>query len=224
MRGVAYIAHSQEWLCYSEVVDAAGEDLRGVGWVGAAVPEQERSSGCVALRRQDCLRYRKRGGLPGVELFAEDAAADFEGVGGVAEGGEERFGEAVLAGGLSHDLHEAPTEAAGVGFRSADLIIGVERGDIFGEEKWFVAERPGIPGGFLFADGADQGGVEGVSGGGFAGQGDELSWSGHGRQLSGFRFRLSVREERNVRGTRPGEMQRAKCARCKTGQCCSRHS
>lgn len=144
---------------------AAGEDLAGVSGIGAAVPGEE-AAGDVAGH--------------GVEFLAQEFAADGEVLFGIAECGQKGAVEADFAGHLSHDLHESPGKAAGIGFRRGDLIIGVKIRDVFGEEGRFVADGPGVPGGFLFDDGADERGVERLRGGRFAREGDELGWSGHG--------------------------------------------
>lgn len=147
----------------------AGQDLGGVGGVGATVPGLEGAVGVVGQ---------------GVEFFAKEFATDGQALFGIAKGAEEGAVEAEFTGGLSHDLHEAPGEAAGVGFRGGDFVVGVESGDVFGEEERLVAGGPGIPGGFLFDDGADERGIEIVGASGFAGESDELGWRGHGFGLS----------------------------------------
>ena len=147
-----------------QVMRAAGEDLGRVGGIGAAVPGEE-AAGDVAVE--------------GVEFFAQKFAADGEAGFGFAELREKRTVETDFAGDLPHDLHQAPGKSARVGFGSRDLIIGVKIRDIFGEEARLVAHGPGIPGRFLFDDGADEGGIERLRGGGFAGEGDELGGGGH---------------------------------------------
>src|SRR5579863_9288645 len=142
----------------------SSDHLGGIAWVPAAVPGEKRLR-CVAAR--------------GVEFFAQDFAADGEAVFGIAERAEERRLETGFAGDLSHDLHQAPTEAARVGFGGADFVVGVERCDIFREERGFVANRPGVPAGFLFDDGADERGVEGLGGSGFVGEGEKIRWDAH---------------------------------------------
>ena len=56
---------------------AAGQDLDWVGGVGAAVPGEQSADGVAGC---------------GFKFFAQDAASDFESVGGIAERGEERLG------------------------------------------------------------------------------------------------------------------------------------
>src|SRR6201999_1369572 len=96
-----------------------------------------------------------------------------------AECAKKRCVEAGFAGDLSHDLHEAPAEAAGPGFGGGDFVVGVERGDVFGEKGWFVAHGPGVPAGFLFDDGAHERGVEGLGGGCFLGEREQVWWNAY---------------------------------------------
>ena len=141
-----------------------------------------------------------------IEFFAQDFAADGQACFGVAEGAEERGIEAGFAGDLSHDLHEAPAEAAGVGFGGGDFVVGVERRDVFGEEGRFVAHRPGVPAGFLFDDGADQCGVEGLGGGGFVSEGDEFWGNAHAE------IEMENSEEKQILAClRPGKAGAQQC-------------
>ena len=134
----------------------------------------------------------------GVEFFAEQFAADGEAQFGIAEGAKRGAVETEFAGGLSHDLHESPGKAAGVSFGGGDFVVGVERGDVLGEEKGFVAHGPRIPGGFLFDDGADERGIEIVGSGGFASESDELGWGGHEWGLLASAMREEVRDPCSV--------------------------
>jgi hypothetical protein len=163
---VDYPAVYRSGITRLQIVGAASQDLGGIGGVAAAVPGEEAAGG-VAVH--------------GVEFFAEEFAADGEALFGIAEGAKECAVEAHFAGDLSHDLHEAPGEAAGVGFRGCDFVVGEEVRDVSGEEGGLVAHGPIVPGGFLFDDGADQGWVERLGGGGFASEHDELGWGGHFR-------------------------------------------
>src|SRR5581483_8730564 len=149
----------------SQVMLLARQGLNCVAGIAAAVPGQE-SARDVAVHR--------------VELAAKNLAAEFQAFLGIAQRRKEGLGKTVFAGDLSHDLHESPTEAARVGFRGRDLVVGIERRDVFGEKSGLVTHRPGIPGGFLFDHGADQSGIERVTGRGFAGKGNELGGSRHG--------------------------------------------
>src|SRR5258708_1590190 len=112
-------------------MSAAGEDLYWVGGIASAVPQQQ-PAGRVASGR--------------VKLFSQDAATDLQSVDGIAKRGKKRLAVTVLSRDLSHYLHQSPTEAAGVSFRSADLIIGEKWCDVSCEEHRLVTNRPGIPG------------------------------------------------------------------------------
>lgn len=142
-----------------QIMHFAGEDLGWVGGIGAAVPGEEAA--------RDVAGH-------GVEFFAQDFAADGEALFRIAKRGEKEAVKAGFARDLPHHLHQSPTEAAGVSFRGADFIVGVERRDVFGEEKRLVAHGPGIPRGFLLDDSADESGVERARRGGFAREGDKL--------------------------------------------------
>jgi hypothetical protein len=52
------------------------------------------------------------------------------------------------------------------------------------EEQRLVAHGPGIPAGFLFDDGADQRGFDGLRGGGSAGHRDEMEGASHARDAA----------------------------------------
>ena len=69
---------------------AAGEDLRWVGGIAAAVPGQQ-TPGCVSIH--------------GVEFFAQELAADSQALFGIAEGREKRSLKAHFSGDLTHYLH-----------------------------------------------------------------------------------------------------------------------
>src|SRR5258708_1962176 len=112
-------------------MSAAGEDLYRVGGIGAALP-QKQPAGRVA-----------RGP---VKLFSQDPATDIQSVDGIAKRGQKRLAVPILSRDLPHYLHQSPAEAAGVSFRSADLIIGEKWCDVFCEEHRLVTNRPGIPG------------------------------------------------------------------------------
>ena len=144
---------------------AASEDLGGVTGIAAAVPGEERA------RSVTCR---------GVEFPAQDFAADDEPLVWIAERGKKHGIEAGFAGDLPHHLHQAPGKGAGIGFRSRDLVVRVEARDIFAEKRRLIAHGPGIPAGLLLDDGADQRGIEGLRGRGFAGQRQELGWRTHG--------------------------------------------
>lgn len=91
----------------------------------------------------------------------QDTAADFQAGSRITQRCERRTGETVLARKLAHDLHQPPGKCA-----CASLGIvgdGAARDlrlDIAFVESGFIAQRPGIPGGFLLHDGADQFGPE----------------------------------------------------------------
>ena len=89
-------------------MSAAGENLGGVERVRAAVPGEQRARGVAA---------------DGVELLAQDFAADGEALLRIAECGKKQGIEAGFAGDLSHHLHQAPGEAARVGLGRGDLIV-----------------------------------------------------------------------------------------------------
>ena len=94
---------------------AAGQDLGRVGGIAAAIPGQEAARGVS---------------VHGVEFFAQQFAADGQGLFGIAEGGEERAVKAHFSGDLTHHLHQAPGEAASVSLGRGDLVICEEMRDV----------------------------------------------------------------------------------------------
>ena len=76
-----------------QIMRAAGEDLRGVGRIRAAVPGEERARGVASH---------------GVEFLAQNFAAESETLLRIAQGREKQGIKACFAGDLPHHLHQAP--------------------------------------------------------------------------------------------------------------------
>ena len=142
-----------------QVVRAAGEHLRGIERVRAAVPGKQGARGVAA---------------GGVELLAQDFAADGQSLLRIAQRGKKLRVETGFAGDLPHHLHQAPGKAARVGLRRGDFVIGVKRRDVFGEKRGLITDGPGIPRGLLLDDSADESGIECSRFGGMARKRQEL--------------------------------------------------
>src|SRR6266481_8562814 len=128
-----------------QIVSAAGEHLRGIERVRAAIPGKQSARGVAA---------------GGVKLLAQYFAADGQSLLRIAKRGKKLRVESGFASDLPHHLHQSPGEAACVGLRRGDLVVGVERRNVFGEKRGLIAHGPGIPRGLLLDYGADESGIK----------------------------------------------------------------
>jgi hypothetical protein len=142
-----------------QIMRAAGQNLRGVIGIPAAVPGKQ---GVCGIASRD------------VEFFAQNFATDGETLFRIAQCGKKQGIEARFAGDLPHDLHQSPGEAPCISFGNGNLVVGIERSDVFREKGRLITHGPGIPGGLLLGHGADQAWIERLYGGSFARQGQEL--------------------------------------------------
>jgi len=121
---------------------SAGENCGGVILIPCPIPQQQRASDVT---------------FGGGEFRGEDAAADLEPHGGIAERGKRFAREPVFACDLAHHLHQSPGKRPGTRFSDVGDSAALDlRHDVFFVELRLIAQRPRIPGRLLLDDGAYQ--------------------------------------------------------------------
>jgi hypothetical protein len=124
--------------------------------IGAAVPEFQRA----------CNVATGRG-----ELGTENAAANLEGGYRITQRRKRSSRKPVLACYLTHHLHQAPGKCAAASFGFVRYgSMGKLRLHIPGIKSRLIAQRPGVPGRFLFDNGANEFGPNRVHTGGIMSQ------------------------------------------------------
>jgi hypothetical protein len=125
-----------------DVMASAGQNGRGVIAIACPIPQKQRAHDIA---------------FGGGKFRGQDAAADFEPQGGIAERSKRRAREAMLPRHLAHHLHQSPGKCAGARFGDVgdDAARNLGRNVLFVERR-LITQRPGIPRGLLFDDGADQ--------------------------------------------------------------------
>jgi hypothetical protein len=124
------------------VMRSVGENGGGVVPIPCPIPQQQRPRDVA---------------FGGGEFCGEDAAADLEPYGGIAERRQRFVREPVFARDLTHYLHQSPGKCASARF--GDVVDDAARNlrhDVFFVELRLIAQSPGIPGGLLLDDRADQ--------------------------------------------------------------------
>lgn len=124
------------------VMSSARQNCGGVVLIPCPIPQQQRARDVA---------------FGGSEFCGEDAAADLEAHGGIAERRERFVGEAVLASDLAHHLHQSPRKRTSARFSEVGESAASDLGrHVFFVERRLIAQRPRIPGGLLLDDGAHQ--------------------------------------------------------------------
>ena len=121
---------------------SAGENGGGIILIPCPIPQQQRTRDVA---------------FGGGEFCGENAAADLEPYGGIAEKRQRFAREAMFARDLAHHLHQSPGKRPGTRFGDVgDSAARDLRRDVFFVELRLIAQRPGIPGGLLLDDRTDQ--------------------------------------------------------------------
>ncbi len=138
----------------------AGEHRSRIIAIAAAIPQFQRARHVAAGGRE-----------PG----NENAAANLEGGHRVAQGRKRQSGKPVLACHLTHHLHQAPGKCTTARFGFVLYgSAGKLRLHITGIKRRLITQRPGVPGRFLFDNGANEFGPNRVHMSGVMGERNQL--------------------------------------------------